>query len=392
MKNSILTIFKKELARFFGDKRLVFTTILMPGLMIYLMYSLMGSALSSQYSVDDEYQFSVYAVALPDSVRAMAPDTRFEIQEIPADSVSEVKQALTDRTYADLLAVFPDGFDAQVAAYTTALGTPAPEVALYYNSTDANSQGAYDTFCSLLNEYETSLTNKFDINREGGAFDLASDRDLTGSVFSALLPMLLMMLLFSGCMAVAPESIAGEKERGTIATLLVTPVKRGHIALGKIFALSIIALLSGASSAIGVILSLPKLMGGAGNLYANVYTVTDYLWLGLVILSTVLLMVSLISIVSAYAKTVKEAQTFVMPLTIVVMLIGISAMFGSQKTELVYYLLPMYNSVQSMLGIFSFSIEPVLLLTTAAVNLTLALVCAFLLTRMFHSEKVVFSH
>lgn len=71
-------------------------------------------------------------------------------------------------------------------------------------------------------------------------------------IFSSMLPMLLMIFLFTGCMSVAPESIAGEKERGTIATLLVTPVKRSHIAIGKIIALSIIALLSGISSTLGI--------------------------------------------------------------------------------------------------------------------------------------------
>ena len=53
MKN-ILTIMKKEFARFFKDKRLCFTTILMPGLLIYIIYSFMGSALTDMYTVDDE--------------------------------------------------------------------------------------------------------------------------------------------------------------------------------------------------------------------------------------------------------------------------------------------------------------------------------------------------
>ena len=75
--------------------------------------------------------------------------------------------------------------------------------------------------------------------------------------------------------------------------------------------------------------------------------------LGVVILSTVLLLITLISIVSAFAKSVKEAQTYVTPLMIVVILVGVTAMFGSgAKTELCYYLIPVYNSVQCMVGIF----------------------------------------
>ena len=69
-----------------------------------------------------------------------------------------------------------------------------------------------------------------------------------------IMPMLMVSFLFSGSMGVAPEAIAGEKERGTMATLLVTPINRAHIAIGKILSLSVIALLSGLSSFLGVIL------------------------------------------------------------------------------------------------------------------------------------------
>ncbi|MCK7484352.1 MAG: ABC transporter permease subunit [Bacillus subtilis] len=67
------------------------------------------------------------------------------------------------------------------------------------------------------------------------------------SMLSTLLPMLVVMFMFTGAMAIGPESIAGEKERGTIATLLVTPVKRREIALGKVFSLGVLSLISAAS-------------------------------------------------------------------------------------------------------------------------------------------------
>ena len=56
MRSPVLTIFKKELARFFGDRRMALTTILLPGLMIYVLYTFMGNALSSQFSVEEIYR------------------------------------------------------------------------------------------------------------------------------------------------------------------------------------------------------------------------------------------------------------------------------------------------------------------------------------------------
>lgn len=360
------------------------TTILLPGLMIYVLYTFMGNALSSQFSVEDTYRPTAVVENLPDSLSA-ALSQALEIQE-EAEPMELVRNQKLD-----LYIRFPAGFDEAVAAYDMASGKAAPQVEVYYNSAAATSGDGYNLVLEILNQYESSLVNKFHVNWNG-IYDLATQEDATGSIFSSMMPMLLLIFLFSGCMAVAPESIAGEKERGTIATLLITPTKRGSIALGKIMALSVISLLSGASSAIGTTLSLPKLMGAASEQLTVTYGVGDYALLGVVILSTVLLLITLISIVSAFAKSVKEAQTYVTPLMIVVILVGVTAMFGGgAKTELCYYLIPVYNSVQCMVGIFAFSASPVLILTAVAANLAVTGLGVFLLTRMFNSEGIMFS-
>ena len=72
---------------------------------------------------------------------------------------------------------------------------------------------------------------------------------------------LLLIFVISGAMSITPESVAGEKERGTIATILVTPVRRSYVAIGKILALSAFSLIGATSSFLGTVLSLPKLMG-----------------------------------------------------------------------------------------------------------------------------------
>lgn len=386
MRNGILTIFRKELARFFGDRRMAVTTILLPGLLIFVLYSFMGSALADKFTVEDDFVPTVQAVNLPGSVSALAAEAGLDIT---AAEDEESARALIAEKELNALLVFPAEFDRLVAGYDVSSGMPAPEVALYYNSADTDSAAARQMLVSLLDGYETTLANKFDVN-PGEGYDLASEKDTAGSIFASMLPMLLMMFLFSGCMSVAPESIAGEKERGTIATLLITPLKRSHLALGKICALSVIALLSGLSSTIGTLLSLPKLMLLGGGMSIP-YGPEHYLALILTILSTVLLIVALISIISAFAKSIKEAQTYVTPLMILVTLIGVTAMFGGSAQEgLGFYLIPFYNSVQTMVGIFSFQLDPVRLAVTVCTNLVLTGAGAFLLTRMFNSERVMF--
>jgi len=397
---SIFVIVKKEFARFFGDRRLAITTLLLPGLMIYLVYNFMGNAITNNFTVDDQYVSSVAVVNLPESMRVIFDaGGKISLIEIDAGEIDAYKARVTDKTM-DLLVVFPENFDADVTAYEPSMShAKAPNNDIFSNSTSTESQAAYAMMYSVLDTYESALANKFDINNDlemygedgQSGYDLATERDVTGSVFSSLLPMLLMIFMFSGCLSVAPESIAGEKERGTIATLLITPMKRGELAIGKIIALAVIALLSGLSSTLGTLISLPKMMGPVDGVSASEYAVTDYVMLACVILSTVLLLITLIAIISAFAKTVKEAATTVSPLMIIVMLIGVSAMFGNTKSDLKFYLIPLYNSVQSMSGIFSFTSQPVNIAVTVAVNLVCACFGAFILTKMFNNEKIMFN-
>jgi sodium transport system permease protein len=390
MKNkAIITVFKKELARFFTDRRTLLA-LLLPGLLIYMIYSVMGSTLEGAFSNDKDQKHQIVAVNMPESIETLLKQQNAVITPISKEEVDGVKEGLKNGE-GNILAVFPADFDEAVALYTSASGTAAPAIEIYYNSSTNNSSSTYSYFTALLNNYESMLSNKFDINVGDGVYNLASKVDTTAKVFSMMLPMLLMMLLFSGCMAVAPESIAGEKERGTIATMLVTPVKRNHIAIGKILALSVMALMSGASSTIGVLLSLPKLMGGNVELDGSVYTVSDYLLLAAVILSTVLLLITVVSVISAYAKTIKEATTFVTPLMIVSTLVGLSGMSGVTASSPSLYLIPFYNSVQSMIGIFSLKASIINIVITIVMNLVISIVGVVALTKMFDNEKIMFN-
>ena len=382
--NAILTIFKKELARFFKDRRTLIA-LLLPGILLYVIYSLMGGAMSDAFMPDEDYVPSVYAISLPTSVSMITQYAGIEITDAGDTTADDIRASISGGDI-DLLMIFPENFDESIA-----LGSAVPNVEIYYNSSSTNSATAYQTMVAILDSYESSMANKFDINLGDSVYDLATEEDMTGMIFSMIMPMLLVMLLFSGCMAVAPESISGEKERGTIASLLVTPTKRSHIAIGKILALSVMALISGASSTLGVVLSLPKLMGDSVTINGSVYGVTDYLMLAVVILSTVLVLITIISIISAYAKTVKEAGTYVTPLMIASMVIGLTGMFGSTAQNPVLYLIPIYNSVQSMIGIFSFEANIVNMLVTVAANLAVTVIGVFILTRMFNSEKIMFN-
>ena len=393
MKNNTWTIIKKECARFFGDRTMLMTTVIMPGLLIYLIYSFMGNNFMQP---KEEETAIMYVENLPESVHPV-------LEALPLEMVTESFDAeklrnelvLKDSKY--ILLVFPEDFDSLTAQYDPISGHQmAPNVQLLYNSASESSQQAYMMVSSALDAYESTICNRFDINStvDGSAvYDLASNEDVVGNFFSELIPMLLLLMAFSGCMSIAPPSIAGEKERGTIATLLVTPLKRRELALGKVLSLSFFAMLSGLSSFLGMMLSLPKLIhADEMGLDANIYQVSDYAALLLLIFSTVLILVSVTSIISAKAKSVKAASAVMAPLMLVVMLVGmIPMMSGTKVDSIAYYLIPIYNSVLAMSKVFAHEAQLLPIVITIVANIMYTVLGIWVLTRMFNSEKVMFS-
>lgn len=396
-KGNVWTIVRKEFARFFGDRTLLFTAVIMPGLLIYIIYSLMGENIGKSHQDDNGGPTTVYVDNLPESLAADFDSIPFQLVTEGFNAVALIGDSLADKERSLIYVNFPPRFDSLIAAYDPMGGEAAPNVKIYHNSSSDKSEMAYLTIKGYLEQWENSRNNLFDINAEnpetGETFDMADENDSLGEILGQLFPMLLMMLLFSGCMAVAPTAIAGEKERGTIATLLVTPMKRSELAIGKILSLSVFAMLSGLSSFLGIILSLPKMLQGDGMDIDFVipYTTGDYLLILCVLISTVLVLVSCVSILSALAKDVKSAGTLVLPLMLLVMFVGFTPMLGGDAPDaLTAYLIPFYNSVQSMASVFSFNINPSAIGITVVANIAYTAIAVFVLTRMFNSEKVMF--
>lgn len=384
--HNILSIVKKELYRFLTDKKLMLTTVLLPGCMIYGIYSFMGEGMMNMFETDEDYKPQVAVYDLPDVLNTRFQILYMDMIDVEALSVEEAKE-MTAAQDLDLVVVFPKDFNEAISS------PEKPEIEIYYNSVNNESSKTYQFVVNALDTYEESLANVFTLNSKGETYDLASDEDMSAMIYSMMLPMLLLTFVYSGCIAVAPESIAGEKERGTIATLLVTPMKRSHLALGKVISLSIVALMSGVSSFTGTMLSLPKLMASElDGMSAAVYSLSEYFLLFLIVISAVLLLTAVISIISAWTSSVKEASTAVSPLMIVVMLIGVSSMLLSgERVSTLLFMIPLYNLVLCMNGIFSFSYDLIQIMIALGVNLIVTGVLVFVLAKMFNSEKVMFT-
>lgn len=385
--SKILIIVKKELLRILTDKRLCFTTIIMPGLTIFIMYALVGNVMSNTYSTLQNSEYTVVINNVPNDIKELLLKNKISFKEKNKPQ-NYYMNKIRDKNL-DLYIDFDKNFEDNILNGTEK-GVQVPSVSIYYNSQSNSSNTGYMLLSSILNEYKDCIRNVFYVNSGNDLYDLATTKDSTGQFVSMILPMLLITMLFSICASVAPDSIAGEKERGTMATLLVTPIKREQLAIGKILGLSIIVVLGGISSFIGAMLSLPFLSIGQDEIDTSVYSINDYLELFIIVISTVLIMISLTAIVSVLARSIKEASSSMAPLTILVALVGISGMYNQNgSNRLIHYIIPLYNSAQCMNEIFLFNGNINHVIITVISNLLYTIILVYILSKLFKNEKII---
>lgn len=371
----ILIVMRKELARVFTDKKLIFTTIILPGLLLFVVYSLMGSAMSRM--VEPEKAYDIYEYGLTSEVRTVLV-TAFTEAEMEVNFISVTESEIEG---------IQNDIESEDKLLLIHMDPDTKEIYLYYNDGNMDSLGIQSSVLGILNAvYNQTIINGVQYKILEQTF---SKNDLSFNLVAMMLPMLIITFLFQGALAVGPESIAGDKERGTIATLLSTPTRRSHIALGKIFSLSILSVLSSISSFIGVILSLPKLMQSDTSI---TFDFSTYVTLFLILVSTTLVIISIVSVISATAKNIKEATTFVTPLMILSMMIGMTTMFSFKISDGAWtYAIPIYNTANILSEAFTGNINLVPLVVAVVSNLLFTVIFTFILTKMFNSEKMMFT-
>jgi len=386
--NNFLLILKKELFRVLKDKKMIFALIF-PGLMIFLMYSFIGSTFSSLENTNTSSEtYSIIVRNLPNEIKqiALSLEYDFEYTELQdnADPLN-YEDAIKNKEIL-LIVDFPANF---VESVSNGL---KPNIGVYYNPSYAQSNEAYTKFNECLSVYQTGVL----INTNSPIFFVIpqtfyNENDILLQVVSMILPMMLVMFLFSGSMAVTPEAIAGEKERGTMASLLLTPTPTQNIVLAKVSALSILTSISALSSFLGIIFSLPKLLNLGNASILSLFSIVDLLLLFLILVVTVFLITSLLTIISTLSKSVKEANMYAAPLMIVASLLSLIPMLLSTSSGLYIYIIPMLNTVITIRDIINSSINPLYMLVTIGTNLIATSGLIFLVVKLFNNEKVMFS-
>ena len=384
----IFVIVKKELKRFFTDKRMIMSLIL-PGVLIFVLYSVMGNFIGKAITPADDYEYVICVENESVTLDGYLSTLGFKYKKVNAPR-EEAEKKLVDKEI-DLYVSFSEDFDDAGA------DKAGKNVVIEYNSAKSESAKIYSALQTIyMQNSVASVDYNYAINAGIENPDMATEEDVVKMILTMFMPFILMVFLVTGSVSVASESIAGEKERGTIATLLVTPVKREYIALGKIIALTVTSLFSSLVSFVGIMASLPNLLqleriGDVTSIDLSVYGASTFVGILGIILITVMMFTMIMSILSTFAKSVKEATQFVTPAMIVVMLASVTSMIGGGKavTNPALYLIPIYNCAQCLTMLFSGEFYGLCYLFTILSDALFVVLGVVLLAKMFNNEKIM---
>ena len=369
---SIKEIFNKEMVRVFKDKKMVFSVFFLPVIiMIGIMY-LMSQMITGMEDDITKHKPIVYVQNEQESFEKFLESicADYKIYTISESERADVETKIRDGE-ADLLIEFPKNMDEMIQNCKE--GDPVPQIKTYYNPSEEYSNAAYkELSLEVLEAYrQTLLTERvgdleqiavFTVNSDNDKMVIQDEQKASGKALGMMLPYFITILLFAGAMGIGTDMIAGEKERGTMASLLVAPIKRSSIVLGKVFA--------------GENLNI--------SLNANQIAMLAVLLIGVAFLYS-----TMIALTSVFAKTIKEATTYVMPLYMVVLVVGLMTMFATGNTDGKMYYIPVYNISLVLKGILSHEVTMAQYGVTVAMTFAIGFLLVGIIVKAFESEKVM---
>ncbi len=401
----IKAIVSKELRRVFKDKKMIMSLFVLPVILVVGLFSLIGMLVKGQMDDVQEHEPVVYIMNAPDSFLSFAQTaglTGYTVIDGDAKQAEDAKAGLYD-ALTDLVIVFPDGFEAQVTKGIDALDSiQTPSVELFYNPSEDYSAQAREVYMAYLDSYRQMLLgsrfgNYAAVEMFGINDNLIQDEDkAAGKMLGTMLPYFITMLIFASAMSLGVDMIAGEKERGTLAAMLLSPIKREQIVLGKVFSLSILAVMSAAVYIISMLIAFPMMMKnvGDGDVLSGMsvnFTGAQIAQIVILMIGVVLLYVSIICMVAVFARNVKEASSYISPVYILVIVAGMITMYSSADGVFYKYLIPVYGSSMAFKDILTREITMPDFLATTISTYAVAVILVCIMTKAFNSEKVMFN-
>ncbi|GAG60996.1 unnamed protein product [marine sediment metagenome] len=391
---NIKLIFTKELVGTIRDKRTIIAMIVIPLIFYPLLFTGIGyfSKVGSIKSEEAASKIMIYGAEFaPQLVKYLQDYEKIEVLTIEDDSPAR----LLNGDIQAVLVVPPD------FKYKIEQGGPS-KLILKYDTTEAKSRIAKQRINQVIEKYKGEILlrrlSHLDLKEEFltplilQEENIATAEKMTGSFLAVLLPYLIIILIFAGAMHTAVDITAGEKERGTIATLLVSQISRLEIVLGKCFAVMLISFTSMVLGLVGLTLAFlsgSSIAGGIEGVQFGISINTIFL-LFLVLFPLVGLASAVLVMVGIFARNIREASSYITPIYMLTIFLGIISISQGMELTGKMFLVPVLNSSFVFKELLMGKIYWNHIITTFSANMVIAGLALFGATRLFSKEEVLF--
>ena len=385
---TIITVFLKEVKDIFRDKKTIISSLIVPALLVPGLIFIMGKIQSNLADKESQKTLRIALVGQAPQLMQLLEQSQSQIFAQLSETEAE-KQVKSDDL--DAAIIIPNGLESQLQQMQSG------EITLYYKS---NNRIRNERIEAILGEYEAlkrderlaklnldeTVLQPVQIKR----MDKLSSQRKFGEAIGGFIPYIFIIFGFMGCMIPAMDLLAGEKERGTFETLLTVPASRFQILMGKILAITFVGLLP--------ILTLCATMGISLVLFPNIpevllTAIQDMLSLQSIALLILLLIpltlffAGMTSAIAVRASSIKEAQSYLSPLMIAVILPAAVALLPGIELNWTTVFIPIFNLALASKEIVSGTIQMGHYVTILALFILLAVAAAAISVKQFSRES-----
>lgn len=393
----VKSIFKKEMIDILRDKKTLFMTVILPILLYPILIILMMYIMSISSTSMAQKELAIAFSEMPNSkvmekIEALTKeDGKLQIIE-----VADYKKALEDK---------------EISAYVEVVQIDKDvNYKIYINSSIEDDNEAANRIEIILKEHKEELV-KEGIVAAGleveeilepisyEVVDVAGKEQVAGYLIGMFLPFMLILGILTGAIYPAIDIMAGEKERGTLETLLTLPITNLELVMGKYLAVALSTIVTALLSILSILFSVvfiflsnkEMLVANDFNFNVNALIIPFIITLiCLIIFSMIIAAVSMC--VCSLAKSFKEAQNAVTPIMLVGTILSYSSMIPNLELNSVTANIPVVNVVLLIKSVLSFRYNISLMAMVMISNIVFVMLSVWVLSKLFNSEEVLFGN
>ena len=405
-----LTLYKKEIMDLLRDKKTILIMILMP---VFLYPTMMVVSLLILQGVVKETQQREYKVAMVAETKQQRElaDRVFDILSDEEDkfeyNFKKIDYVNTEKAKIDLEKKKVDLVVVASPAETELSDEPVFSLQFYNLSSNNWSSGAYNNAMDVIKAYSDRLRNDAlkDIFGDSESIinpiqtkveSVSTSEQNTGTLIGMVLPFILIISILTGAIYPAIDATAGERERGTLETIMTLPVRKSEIMISKFFSVSTIAVFSAIlnlSSMFFVFLYMVHTMSiqGTGFKDFDLHLFIPAILSLFICLPVFAMFASAVSLcVCIFAKSFKEANNISSPILIIFMFAAMASIIPTVELTKTTALIPVTNVALLIKSAFSLDYDYNLMAIVLLSNIIYCVLMVILMSSLFSSEDVLF--